>query len=127
MKKRLLIDTSSNSVEEDTESKKNKMEVDAVPPILVIGIDKVYLNDPKKLKRDLDSNFGDLKITETKSTAKGDIIFYFENNEDSEKFIQSSKIFKENKKIRLNKPIKQTTNIQVVIKGLSFAIAEVLQ
>ncbi len=73
MNKRTIEDILSNSLEEDIEyNKKTRLEMDEIHPVYVVDVDKMYLNDPKKLKDDLEINFGDLKIAETKITAKGD-------------------------------------------------------
>ena len=87
---------------------------------IIINIDKIYSNNVRKLKMDLDNNFKNIKIKKTKITANNNLIIHFDDQDSYEQVLNSSKLFKDNKKCKLETKKKSSKNFyEAVIKGLS--------
>lgn len=115
--------TSEKDDEDDDEA---EISVDAseaiekLTPIMFIGIDKEYANDPSKIKQDLDENYPNIKIKSTRVTMKGNLIIDFENLEELRKFACLGCKIKCHKSILLNN---REELHEIVIKGVNYQIA----
>ena len=93
--------------------------------IVVISIDKKYIESSKLLNQDIHKEFSNIKIKQLKITPANNLVMFFENRESSLMVINSQTLFKNNKKFELdNKEKKSKNNFEILIKGISFNMSK---
>ena len=123
-RKRNYDNRSPDKVLAEEKSGRQKMEVSVeteLCPVLIKNVDKKYQDNPQQIKNDLDNYYVDVKLKEVKITATGDMIIYFYDAENINKFLSSEPLFKGCKRILLNKT---SDNMVLVVKGMSPEIAQ---
>ena len=95
--------------------------------ILIINLDKKYVENVKLLSQDLKKEFKNLKIKKLKLTPANNLVLILEDRESASTVLHSQKLFKNNKKLEINSKNKETKKkdkFEKIIKGLSYKMAK---
>jgi hypothetical protein len=95
------------------------------PAILIVKVDKKYLENPAKLKPELDNLLPNIQILQVKTTLNNNLIINFPDNENLNNFMKNEVIFVNNNKIILDKERKiKKIKFEIIIKGLSHEVSQ---
>jgi hypothetical protein len=95
------------------------------PAILIINVEKHFIENPAKLKPELDKNLPHVKILQIKATLNNNLIITFEDELNLIAFMDNKSFFKDNHKIILDKTKKdKKSSFEIIIKGLTYSMAQ---
>ena len=95
------------------------------PAILIVKVDKKYLENPAKLKPELDKILPNIQILQVKTTLNNNLFINFPDNENLNNFKNNEVIFVNNNRIILDKERKiKKIKFEIIIKGLSHEISQ---
>lgn len=117
-------DNNDSNDDDDDDGTEDSMEANEVinklAPIMFIGVDKEYANNPTKIKNDLDANYPNVKIKSTRITMKGNLIVEFDNLDELRRFASAGSKIKCEKSIILED---RKEIHEIVIKGIKYKVA----
>ena len=124
-------DTLTNKSQDVQSEEENEVEMghsqnfNQDPAVLIKNLDQSYIDNIRKLNQDITNEFKNIKIKQIKITAAKNLILIFENEDSSLMILNSTSLFKDNKKIKLenNEEKKKKIQFEIIIKGLTYRMA----